>query len=244
MFVIVQNNQKIDRLTAPIVAICREMGVPFYDLSYNEQLADALADVETDDPNVFIMGSTGFCRVARQTKFAPFIYWGPEAFVASQWKSYFGDDYIGASGEVIQGKDVPAFLPSIVRPERVEKRFNGGFYTVENWDTTIDIECFIMPRFVIENEYRFFIFNRKIVSGTIYRKSTGQHIEMASDTAVFVFVEKQLSKIPLDNITLDVAQIGDTFKVLELNCLNTSGWYHINCIRSLLTTIKSCDIHL
>ncbi len=78
----------------------------------------------------------------------------------------------------------------------------------------------------IDAEYRWFVVNRKVVSGSLYRHNGFLFKEKVTDQKVFdeaqTFADKWL---PHENCVMDLALVDGKMKVIEFNCLNGSGFY-------------------
>lgn len=79
----------------------------------------------------------------------------------------------------------------------------------------------------IDAEYRWFVVNRKVVSGSMYRNSGFMLRQRVSDQKMIEEAQSFADKwLPHDNCVMDLALL-DTgeVKVIEFNCLNGSGFY-------------------
>jgi len=81
----------------------------------------------------------------------------------------------------------------------------------------------------ITREMRFWIINNKISTYSTYK--IGDYVEHIHSVpeSVFLYVESLLSLSPYKAYTLDIAEMGSNmYKVLEINCINSSGLYEID----------------
>lgn len=80
-------------------------------------------------------------------------------------------------------------------------------------------------------EYRFFIVNRKIVTGCRYRLNGDLKSAKGVPSAARKLVKQQIKEwLPHDNCVVDVCSIDGNFekveyKIIEFNCINCSGFY-------------------
>lgn len=93
----------------------------------------------------------------------------------------------------------------------------------------------------IEAEWRFFVVGRTIVDGSKYHaEELKLDVKQGYDPQARTFAENMIGKYhPLkDNFVIDIAKMknGD-YKVVEINCLNSSGFYKVD-LKSLLIHLK------
>ncbi|MBB4866822.1 hypothetical protein HNP46_005729 [Pseudomonas nitritireducens] len=132
-----------------------------------------------------------------------------------------------------------------LRPDGGSKTFTGFTITRENAAFEISsldqltgvvdgTMILVAPAKTISAEYRFWIVNRKVVTGSQYRvqgrDETSQHVDPACLT-----IAERVATLPYQPdvaYTCDVAMIGQTPMVIELNAMSTSGLYE--CDRAVL----------
>lgn len=78
----------------------------------------------------------------------------------------------------------------------------------------------------IKAEWRWFIVNGNIVSGSMYR-AHGQMRQIRETDQSVIDEAQKLTNIwlPDDCVVMDTALVGDEVKVIEFNCINSSGFY-------------------
>ena len=78
----------------------------------------------------------------------------------------------------------------------------------------------------IDAEYRWFVVNRKIVSGSYYRHSGFMMRKQITDPEMIKEAQTFADGwLPHDNCVMDLALVDGKIKVIEFNCLNGSGFY-------------------
>ena len=80
----------------------------------------------------------------------------------------------------------------------------------------------------INNEFRFFIIDSKIVSYSQYKSDEEQQINLLPDARAIKFVEKMIERFPEKIFVIDIGLINGDYKIIELNCLNSAEFYNIN----------------
>lgn len=75
-------------------------------------------------------------------------------------------------------------------------------------------------------EWRYFIVGGKIISGSMYRHKGQMHQKAELDADVLTEAQKFANKwLPAPNCVMDLALTNDGVKVIEFNCLASSGFY-------------------
>lgn len=121
------------------------------------------------------------------------------------------------SGTVMEAKEIADWFESMIScPD------GGTYYMPPEKDVVL---CSPKP---IQAEWRWFIVNGKIVSGSMYR-AHGQ-LRKLRETDPDVIAEAQALAdiwLPFDSVVMDTAITEDSndVKVIEFNCINSSGFY-------------------
>ncbi len=91
----------------------------------------------------------------------------------------------------------------------------------------------------IEMEWRYFIVGGEIVSGSLYkyegRLYKVRELNLGTLTTAREFAGKWL---PHQNCVMDLAQVDGEIKVIEFNCINSSGFYD-NDVGAIFSTLYS-----
>ncbi len=125
-----------------------------------------------------------------------------------------------------------------IKPSRDLKFFNGGVmqenitikehiksgYYKKGFEDEIIV---ISPIVNIYAEYRFFIIEDKVITGSLYKR--GSKVEYSSLVPEYMLSKaKELAKEykPADIFVMDLAETDNGIKIVEYNCWNCSGLYH------------------
>lgn len=88
------------------------------------------------------------------------------------------------------------------------------------------MEVVVSPIKPIQAEWRWFIVNRKIITGSMYRAHNQMRKERVREQALIdeaqYFADQWL---PDDSCVMDLALVDNVLKVIEFNCINASGFY-------------------
>lgn len=198
-----------------------------WSLALDEQLS------ARDD--VVVYGST---RLARHAA----VNWRPGAFLGESFTFHsclagWGDRMLNAAATVVRFEDLDFDGPMFVRPVQDSKLFGGEMIDgsrlrfwkelrlSENKRLSADTEVVVAPLRRIEDETRCFVVSGKVVASSRYVSQGMLDIgTAAADTLAFA-QESADAWRPHDNFVLDIARTQGGHKVIEVNCLNSSGLY-------------------
>jgi hypothetical protein len=127
--------------------------------------------------------------------------------------------------------------PMFVKPSRDQKAFNAGIIepkiTIKEFITSqlhenfyIDEVLIIAPIKKIYSEYRFFVVNNEVITGSQYKQ--GNNLVISNIVPNYILENaKEYAKLynPHDVFTMDLADTQDGIKIVEYNCWNASGLY-------------------
>lgn len=168
-----------------------------------------------------------------------------DKYSSEDFVKIFGQEsFVNHDIQIIEAKDIDWNNNSklFIRPVNDVKTFNGGVYTKESFDYNGFVAIAKIKE--ISQEYRFFVVNKEIVSGSIY-KMNGKFFESENiDDGAICFAKEMINLFSEDNYALDIAKINNDYKIVELNCLNSAGFYKndlykfVNAIESYMNTKK------
>lgn len=216
-------------------------------------------DLELTNP-VMVMGS-----VALASKVVKRKGWKPGSFINdnfdySVWSKHWKDYILNDDAMVYPFKDVPVEqikdFNFFIRPTKDNKAFTGQIMNVNqflNWrdrlmdgeisseiQFNINEQVCISSRKTIYKEFRFFIIDNKIITSTVYK--IGNRVipqdESMVDSDAVKFVNTLFFWQPAKAFCVDVALTEDGYKVIEINNINSSGYYAANMYK-IVSTLES-----
>jgi len=127
-----------------------------------------------------------------------------------------------------------------IKPSRDQKAFNAGIlekgYSIKDYIFSqihesfyIDEIAIIAPLKEIYSEYRFFVVNQELITGSQYRLNNKLFISEYIPESILT-AAKEYAKLyqPHDVFTMDLADTTEGIKIVEYNCWNASGLYKTN----------------
>lgn len=225
--------------------------VPFTDIllpgdfdSMTQEVADADPVIVPDGPPVIAMGTTTLCRIAGLRGWSPGTYMN-DNFNWEIWRNTYGLDNVLNPGALIGPVKMFQDHPMIrddefVRPVDDSKCFPGTVMTgdeLREWATNItevnsteflngDTRIIACPTKVIHAEYRLFVVDGKIVTASQYKLGTELCPNVGIEEDVDKFAREMIANWePCDAYVLDIARTPLGLKVIEINNINSCGFY-------------------
>lgn len=139
------------------------------------------------------------------------------------------------------------------RPTLDSKLFSGQPFTIDGWKGYVNMckengvaeaiqsstKILVAPLKEIQQEVRCWIVGGKVVTASRYK--LGQRVSKANydNESFFVdFAQKMAEKYqPAEAFVLDICLSMDQLKIVEVNCINCSGFYHCD-IQKLIVALE------
>lgn len=146
-----------------------------------------------------------------------------------------------------------------IRPTRDNKAFSGIVMSIQSYydwldqlrigeesslglDFDLKEQVMVSPVQHIQREVRVYVVGGKVVTHSTYR--IGEQIRyydyLHTDPDAIFFVEDRILEwVPDDAFVLDLAVVDGQYKIIEINCINSSGFYRadVNALVGSLTNI-------
>jgi hypothetical protein len=198
-------------------------------------------DIEIAGP-VFVCSSTGLRRVARRKGWAPGYF--DDNLDYRLLLEHYGEYMLNRDAQVCTLRAAKFDRDTMfVRPVSDDKQFAGQLMSRaefvewqqrvlalegESTYTTLTGEHLIViagpkPLFA---EYRFYVVDGQVVTGSMYKRGDRVHYDARVDDCVANFAQACADRwSPNRAFCLDVAGTPEGLKVLEINAINSSGFY-------------------
>lgn len=201
-----------------------------------------------DAKNMVTMGSYSLALTAKDKGWVPGAFIN-ENYEFAKWISGWGKENL-LNGDSIEAsvKEMIHLIPEnftklFARPSEDTKSFNGNVFEKNNFiywlgqvadngdrfGLNADTKIIVSSEKEIQAEYRLFIVDGKVVTGSLYRIK-GQVITSDNlDNEAIKFANKMLDIWQPDRaFVLDIALTNDGPKIIEINNINSSGFYKAN----------------
>lgn len=193
--------------------------------------------------HIVVMGATTMIGIAQERKWKPGAFYNKN-FDHQIWLKNLGTELLNYEAEVCTFKDInPKYNPFFIRPSEDRKVFSGQVIDKANFDiwrrsteqvaysgyTTLtpDTLVVVSPLKAIHAEWRFFVVDEKIVTGSLYKRGDRViSLPLIHNEDAIIYAQKMVDLWQPDRaFVIDVASTDDGYKVIEYNCLNSSGFY-------------------
>lgn len=235
---VVQNNLFREAALKELIFLFEDRGLEYREVKIVPFTGMIEPDIEVKNP-VIAFGTTTMIEVARRKNWIPGVFHNKN-FDFTVWGSAYSGYLLNENAQVMKFKNVYFRNGEsiFIRPCDDTKIFSGELVDEEHFDKwqekvyrygsslKPETPVLIAPPKKILREYRFFIVDGEPVTGSQYKEGE-RNIEMPYDDGkVFDFV-KRIIQIwqPADAFVLDIAETTQGFKVIEINCINCSGFY-------------------
>lgn len=218
---------------------------------------DELPDYEPPSKNVFVFGAVKLGRISNKRGWIPgsmlnenhdFNVYGPR----------YGENLLNHDSMICTVGDSLAVKwhageEKFIRPCRDSKSFTGKLFTENQWfdlagfheidkteifneDTTIQIAS---PK-DIQKEIRLWVVDGKVVTGSQYKLGTLILSDEKYEKDAEDFAEEMIKLFqPARAFVMDVCLTNGKWKIVEINCINASGFYKANA-QKLLVALEDC----
>lgn len=204
-------------------------------------------EVTDTDDNIFVCGATSLGNISKEKGWVPG-YFDDNLnmeIVHSQYK----DEMLNDEMIVSKFRDVnppSSWKEFFVRPCSDKKEFAGYVttrYEFSDWQQKVidlegnssytslssDDDVIIAPVKHINAEYRFFVVDGKVVTGSLYKQGSRVFYSDHVDACVTEYAQKMVDMWqPNRAFCLDVADVDSKYKVIEINAINSAGFYALN----------------
>lgn len=250
---IIQDNLHNESHHTNLVETLGRLGIPHTEVkcvpfSDGLPLSERIIPLVQPEGLVMVCGSISLSRIAEQAG------WTPGSFYNDNhdyrvWHQHLGDHLLNANSVVCQFGDVDdRWEEFFIRPCGDTKSFTGGCYDYVAFDTwrkrvvdlretytTLDADTMVMygPMKQIYREARFFVVDGEVVTASTYKIGPRAHQTAEVPPSMWEYAERMVKKWqPARAYVMDLALTDDKDdgwnKIIEFNCINASGFYHID----------------
>lgn len=197
---------------------------------------------------VMVMGSLTLAKIAAKRNWVPGSF-NNENFDYKIWNGVYKDYCLNHISVVDKLRNInKQWDKFFIRPCEDSKAFSGtimtwdefdswrkGILAIENdmWILDGDTEVMMSPLTKIYNETRFFVVDGKLVTYSEYK--SGDRVHYSHDIVSPSTIEFAQSMVnmwqPSRAFVIDIADTPNGYKVIEINCFNSAGFYDCNVFK-------------
>jgi hypothetical protein len=195
---------------------------------------------------VVVYGSIGAQKIAQRHGWTPGVWTDLVRFSEAEADKHLGDLMLNHNANLVQFSAVSDYLklfyhpeaPFFIKPNTDTKEFAGTTMLpseFEAWKDKMlsigylddnDFPVVVSPAKTLGCEWRCVVVNGEISSASLYRQYQRVMAERHILPEVAALVKETMKKYqPAPVYVIDVAQVGDEFKVVEFNTFNSAGLY-------------------
>lgn len=159
---------------------------------------------------------------------------------------------IGKIGEIVPPENMEEFF---IRPCQDNKHIAGGLMERAEFLRLVgcleedgeglltkQTEVLISRPKKISKEYRAFVVGGQIVAGSLYRDNFELSIKEGLPSEAILFLASLFLKwTPSDSFVIDVAEVNGKYKIIEVNNINSSGFYGADIEKIIKAMIVSYE---
>lgn len=203
-------------------------------------------EFKTNRKDVWVFGSTNLAQVAKQYDWNPGCMFNDNHDIEVYGKEY-GENMLNHDGYIINfGDKLPETLPYVffARPTKDSKVFSGQCFTPDTWNNwvketedsnvkqrlTMETRILVAPFKDIQQEIRCWIVDGKVVTMSQYKIGARVVLQnQDNNEEAFIFANKMIKMYcPARAFVLDICLVNNDYKIVEINCINCSGFYDGN----------------
>lgn len=253
MYFLIQSNIYRDPDHYRIFEALEELKID-YDVIDIPPTAETL-DFETDRTDVFVYGSVTIARLAKQKN-----HWFPGSFYGGNhlyevYSGYYGNHLLNhevavqkISEEMIWKKDEIKFI----KPYREAKIFTGRVFSETEWKDfvcealensfnriTEDAWIQISRAKHTWKEARLWIVGGRVIDAGYYKFNDRAPFEESVSEDGLAFAREMIRIFNLEKaFVMDICLTDEGWKIVEINCINSSGFYPNTNVRSIIRALN------
>jgi hypothetical protein len=243
MYYIVQENLFKERNFDILINFFKKKKMPYEVIKWIPFQEDI--DIRTDRKDIICFGGVSLVQAALKYGWEPGIFHNDNHDMEVYMK-YYREHILNSDGVCISSQDsLPEDLPDIffARPTRDTKLFNGGLFSKKGWNESMraymelkkglehDVRIFVAgDKNYIQKEIRCWVVDSKVI--TISQYKLGNLVIAKNhdhDQEVINFAQTVVDLYsPSKAFVLDTCLYQGEYKVVEINCINSAGFYEAN----------------
>lgn len=198
--------------------------------------------INTDRKDIIVFGGVSLARAAQKYEWKPGVFYN-ENHDMEIYSKYYGTHMLNSDGKVISSQDeLPEDLPDVffARPTQDTKLFSGGLFSRKGWEENMraymelkkglehDVRIFVASdKEYIQQEIRCWVVDSKVVTISQYKLGilvTAKNLDHEQESIDFAQSMVDIYS-PSSAFVLDICKYQGEYKIVEINCINSAGFY-------------------
>ena len=249
MYYIIQKNVFQDQRYDEIFDVMNELNLEYESIEFRPNSIEF--DVKTNRKDIFVYGSVKLAKVTADYNWVPGSFYGKDHEFENYSKGY-GINTINHGSYVCDLTDNIDWSKNsnlFIKPSKDAKVFTGKVFNESEWkdfvynnlnDSNIQrvneqTKIQVSEPYYLIKEARVWIVGKKVITSSYYRFHGDVEFEenVANDGLKFAQEMAELYNVA-DAYVMDVALTFDGWKIMEVNCINSAGFYNGNVKKIIL----------
>jgi len=249
MYYIIQKNVFQDPRYDVIFEVLEELKLDYERVEFEPNSNEF--EIQTDRKDIFVYGSVKLAKVTAKLDWFPGSFYGNNHEFEKYSKGYgihtinFGSYITKFSDEIDWSNKTDLFI----KPSIDAKVFTGKVFNKSEWNDFVynslndtqnqrinkDTEIQISKPYSLIKEARVWIIGKKIITSSYYRFHGGIEFEenVANEGLLFAQNMAELYNVA-DAYVMDIALTYEGWKIMEINCINSAGFYNGNVMHIII----------
>jgi len=256
MYYLIQENIFREPTYDQIFEAVNELGLAHEIISFRESKTEIR--VQTKRKDIFVFGSILLARLATQYGWKPgSFYGGNHNFEV--YSQHYGEHLLNAGSLVCKFTDDLGWQANeqkFIKPSKDSKAFTGKVFTQLKWEDFVQNQLFdvknpyLTPETLIQvakptylfKEARVWIVNGKVITSSYYKFHGLTEFEVELPREGVDFAQKMAEQYQVaPAFVMDIAHTIEGWKIVEVNCVNSAGFYKGNLVE-LLKALEKIDL--
>lgn len=237
MLWVIQENLFQEREYENFLDACDRQGINYRHVKIIPFSHELVPEITEPNP-ILAFGSTALVRIAQERDWNPGVFYN-QNFNFKVWSEAWGENILNYGANICTISEIKTELNRFfIRPCEDLKDFSGIVIHKESLNTwrdevlsqsnhiNDDTEVVISDVKTIYKEFRFFVIDHKLVTGSLYRLENRRCLDKNIEPNAHNFLSKMIEIWqPTRAFVIDIALTEDGYKIVEINCINSAGFY-------------------
>ena len=199
-------------------------------------------EFETDRKDVFVFGALKMARITPKYGWYPGVLMTPNHDF-QVYREHYKENLLNYDSTIHLFGNLDLIRDSFVRPTLDTKTFTGKVFTPSEWrehreyslknghvtTLTENTEVQVAPIKNIQKEFRFFIVDGKLITGSLYKEGYFIRYDSIVDEGAKDFCNEMIKVFDLaPAYVMDICLTDGEWKIIECGTVNCAGLYKIN----------------